>query len=153
TGDAWMGVFKSTDGGNTWTSGLLSGYPQDPSHAAPLWGYQAAADPMVRAGSNGLFYMSGIVFNRTDPTPSAVFVARFIDNNNKENGDPIAYVGTTVVASNGGASFIDKPGLAVDIPRGKATCTIQTPGPNNTTLVQTVPAGMAYVAYSLGTGD
>ena len=31
TGDAWLGVFKSTDGGGTWFSRLLPGYPQDKS--------------------------------------------------------------------------------------------------------------------------
>ena len=29
SGDAWLGVFKSLDGGQTWTSTLLPGYPQD----------------------------------------------------------------------------------------------------------------------------
>src|SRR4051794_9703654 len=28
TGDAWLGVFKSFDGGQTWKSTLLPGYPQ-----------------------------------------------------------------------------------------------------------------------------
>ncbi|NQW03820.1 MAG: hypothetical protein HQ485_07310 [Acidobacteria bacterium] len=31
TGDAWMGVFKSFDGGERWQSTLLPGYPQDTS--------------------------------------------------------------------------------------------------------------------------
>src|SRR6266481_6363124 len=30
-GDAWLGVFKSLDGGATWGSTLLPGYPQDQS--------------------------------------------------------------------------------------------------------------------------
>src|SRR5947209_17316480 len=29
TGDAWLGLFKSFDGGQTWTSTLIPGYPQD----------------------------------------------------------------------------------------------------------------------------
>src|SRR5437764_9676239 len=29
TGDAWMGVFTSIDGGQTWKSTLLPGFPQD----------------------------------------------------------------------------------------------------------------------------
>src|SRR5688572_8863516 len=28
-GDAWLGLFKSLDGGQRWTSNLLPGYPQD----------------------------------------------------------------------------------------------------------------------------
>jgi hypothetical protein len=31
TGEAWQGVFKSMDGGLTWRSTLLPGYPQDKS--------------------------------------------------------------------------------------------------------------------------
>src|SRR5690349_4866881 len=31
TGDAWLGLFKSRDGGQTWTSTLVPGYPQDTS--------------------------------------------------------------------------------------------------------------------------
>jgi uncharacterized repeat protein (TIGR01451 family) len=67
TGDAWLGLFKSLDGGQTWTSTLIPGYPQDDTLdglASPLKGYDAGADPVVRAGSNGLFYYAGIVFDR-----------------------------------------------------------------------------------------
>src|SRR6185436_343644 len=38
TGDAWLGVFKSFDGGVTWQSTLLPGFPQDTSvqgHQSP----------------------------------------------------------------------------------------------------------------------
>src|ERR1700741_3973410 len=92
TGDAWLGAFKTLDSGQTWFSLLVPGYPQDHSPdglASPLKGFDAAADPTVRAGTNGLFYYSGIVFNRAAQGASAVFVARYIDNNNQENGDPI----------------------------------------------------------------
>src|SRR3954470_691310 len=44
TGDAWLGLFKSTDGGQRWKSTLVPGFPQDASlPASPLKGYQAAA--------------------------------------------------------------------------------------------------------------
>ena len=61
-GDAWLGVFKSYDGGQTWKSTLLPGYPQDTSPAgllSPIKGFQAGADPTVRSGPNGMFYYSG----------------------------------------------------------------------------------------------
>src|SRR5712671_7001097 len=59
TGDAWLGVFESKDGGNTWFSTLLDGYPQLTNSTSPLKGFQAAADPVVRAANNGLFYYVG----------------------------------------------------------------------------------------------
>src|SRR5712692_5081791 len=61
TGDAWLGAFKTINSGQTWFSLLLPGYPQDNSPdglASPLKGFDAAADPTVRAGTNGLFYYS-----------------------------------------------------------------------------------------------
>ncbi len=164
-GDAWMGLFKSINGGATWKSALVPGYPQDTSPegmASPLKQYSAAADPVVRAGTNGQFFYSGIVFDRTTPTKSALFVTRLIDNNNKEAGDPIVYLGTSIVASNPGTEFIDKPWFAVDIPRaGAHTCTITTTQPNPTaadpnatiTVEQSFPGGAAYVVYSLIAGE
>ena len=174
TGDAWLGVFMSSDGGATWRSTLLPGYPQETGSASPIHGFDAGADPLVRAGPHGLFYYSGIVFDRTNPvlearrrpegrtvtagvadtSTSAVFVARYIDNNVKENGEPIAHLGTSVVASNTNPNvFLDKPWLSVDMPRlGAGTCKItQTLGEK--TVTQSIPAGNVYVAYSQFTGS
>ena len=171
TPDAWLGVFKSLDGGATWASTLLPGFPADSTRGAaaggpnsPIFGLQAAADPIVRAGTNGMFYYAGIGFNRTNNL-GKVFVARFIDNNNKENGDPanlqtpglftavsptdpIRYLGTTVVQSGTATQFLDKPWLAVDVPRGTATCKISYTNPDGTTGVQTIPASNIYLTFS-----
>ena len=75
TPDAWLGVFKSFDGGATYASTLLPGFPADTSaagKASPLFGLAAAADPIVRAGTNGMFYYGGIAFNRNSNVGKAI---------------------------------------------------------------------------------
>lgn len=149
TGDAWLGVFKSFDGGATWRSTLLPGYPQDTTAvglASPLHGFTTGADPLVRAGTNGLFYYSGIVFNR-GTNQGEVFVSRFLDLANKENGDAIQYLNAAVIDSGTSGQFLDKPWLAVDMPRGSATCTISTTQ-DGKSITQTIPAGNVYIGYS-----
>ena len=183
TGDAWLGLFKSVDGGQRWTSGLLPGYPQDDSaagKASPLskkynGGYQAGADAVVRAGTNGLLYLSGLAFDRGEGGKSGIFLSRFIDNNNREAGDPVAYLGTVMIAKSTPGRFLDKPWMAVDIPRADSpTCTItaantietsrrSTPGwgrggrqgrrrPVTPPGAQRIRAGAVYVAYTSFTG-
>ena len=164
TGDAWLGVFKSFDGGQRWQSTLLPGYLQDHSAlglASPIHGYGAAADPVVRAGTNGLMYYAGLVFDRPNaaapdvPGKSAIFVARYIDNNNKESGDTFAYLGTRALQTDPGGStgnFLDKPWMVVDIPRDNTRCTIVTPGEKGP-ITQSVPAGPVYVAYTVRSTD
>ena len=140
-GDAWQGVFKSYDGGQTWKSYLMPGYPQDTSadglgSAAQFREpdgrarYNAAADSVVRAGTDGMFYFAGIVFKRGS-SEGRVVLNRYIDLNDKEGGDavvgtdPIRWIDAKVI-DQGGAWFADKPWIAVDIPRaGALTCNIQ----------------------------
>jgi Big-like domain-containing protein/pentapeptide repeat protein len=159
-GDAWLGVFKTFDGGATWGSTLLPGYPQDTTPAgmaSPLHGFTTAADPVVRAGTNGLFYYSGIAFNR-GTNLGQIFLTRFMDLNNQEGGDasqsldPIRYINTVTVDTGTSGQFLDKPWIAVDIPRGTATCTLQVPQ-GGATVTQTVPAGNVYVVWSRFTGS
>jgi sugar lactone lactonase YvrE len=141
-GDAWLGVFTSYDGGESWVSTMLPGYPQDPN-ANPLKNYRTAADPVVRSGPNGLFYYSGIAFNR-DTNLGVVFVARFIDNNNKEGGNSIKYIDTKIIASGTATKFLDKPWIAVDQPRFPFT--------NITIAGQTFPRHNVYIGYSSFSG-
>jgi hypothetical protein len=164
-GDAWLGIYKSFDGGQTWQSTLLPGFPLDGSPeglASPIHGRQAAADPLVRAGSNGLFFLTGIAFDRGSSPLSKVFISRFIDLNNKENGDaanengaltnlaprdPVKYIDTRVIDAGSSTRFLDKPWVAVDIPRSHATCTINA-NEDGTTVTQKVAAGAIYVTYT-----
>ncbi len=137
-GDAWLGVFTSYDGGESWTSTMLPGYPQDPN-ANLLKSYHTAADPVVRCGPNGLFYYSGIAFNR-DTNLGVVFVARFIDNNNSESGNSIQYLDTKIIAVGTLKQFMDKPWIAVDQPRAPMTYI--------TVNGQSIPRHNVYIAYS-----
>jgi hypothetical protein len=130
TGDAWLGVFRSFDGGESWKSELLLGaHAYDPS---PLAGFDAAADPTVRAGIDGWFYYSGIAFDRVENGNSVVFIARF-----KDGASDIQYIDTKIIDSGTSGQFSDKPWNVVDIPR---------PG---------YPNGIIYVIYSMfmGAGD
>ncbi|MBM3791317.1 MAG: exo-alpha-sialidase, partial [Acidobacteria bacterium] len=167
TGDAWLGLFKSFDGGQSWQSTLLPGYPQDTSPAglsSPLRGFKAAADPTVRAGAHGMFFYSGIVFDRS-LNSSAVFVARFIDLNNREgvsfdvsnNRDPIKYLDVKVIESGTSGQFLDKTWLAVDIPRpGARTISLNVPdsdAPGGSVQQSGLACGNVYVAYANFTGE
>ncbi len=164
TGDAWLGLFKSFDGGLTWQSNLLPGCPYAVSQCvdsgALHGGYQAAADPVVRAGTNGMFYYAGLAFDRatsatTASSVSSIFIARYNDLNNNEQLDPIAYIDTHIVASGNSSQFLDKPAMAVDIPRwGADTCSFDASepgaGPNGGTLSvhQSFAGGNVYLAYT-----
>jgi len=155
-GDVWLGVFFSTDGGQTWKSTLMPGCPYpipqcDVNPPSPLKGFQAAADPTVRAGSNGMFYYSGIAFNRGNNALGNVFVSRFIDNNNKENGIPFSYLSAAVVDTGTAGQFLDKPWIIADVPRaGAGACSV---GGANGVPFQTFPAGNVYLVYSIFTGS
>ena len=82
---------------------------------------QAAADPVMRAGTNGLFYLSGIVFyvaihHKVNSSLRVIWTLTTILYN------PIQYIDTIQVTSRlpGSTIFIDKPWWAVDIPRSGA---------------------------------
>jgi hypothetical protein len=168
TGDAWLGLFKSRDGGLTWQSTLLPGCKYLVSDCQDSNGhgghvltgvYDAGSDPVVRAGTNGMFYYAGLAFDRNTGASasafSSIFVARYNDVNNNENSDPIRYIDTRVVANGNQSEFLDKPALAVDIPRaGASNCSFTTtqPGAKPTdpliSVTQNFPAGNVYVAYT-----
>lgn len=131
--DAWIGVFESFDGGESWITGLLPGFPQDGSSealASPIHTMDnTACDPRVVAGAEGLFYLCGITFNRGQQG-GGVFVSRYVDFNDRETvveeldevghrkfKGPIRYVDTKLIDRNTKRRFIDMPNIAVDVPR------------------------------------
>jgi hypothetical protein len=153
--DAWQGIFSSMDGGATWSSKLLPGYPQDTTTEIPpnpIHGLQAAADPTVRAGASGMFYYSGIAFDRGEHAAGSIFVSRLIDDNIATGTFAARYISTTVIDKGNSGQFIDKPWLAADLPApGGPSCVI--PGAGNNIPDQTIPAGNVYIAYAVFTGS
>ncbi len=158
--DAWGGLFKSLDGGQSWITMLLPGFPQDVSPeglASPIHGFDVVCDPCIRAGANGMFYYSGIAFMRSGGA-GVVFVSRFIDNNNLEMvkkhwinewqwiplKDPIQYIDTRIIGIGNPGQFLDMASIAVDVPRGDSGSQILDG--------QEIPNARVYCAYTMFTG-
>ena len=101
-----------------------------------IYGYGAGADAVVRAGTNGLIYYAGLAFDRSLPaTPTCPARARSSSRassttTTRKTATRSQYLGTRKLQTDpGGATgnFLDKPWMAVDIPRNNARCTIVTP--------------------------
>src|SRR5688500_9095977 len=179
TADAWLGIYWSRNGGQSWRSTLLPGWktanpqfkdstPEGSPASNPIAGFEAAADPTVRAGTHGLFYISGIAFNRAEESEGvattrsggegksgAQFVSVYIDDNNSSDPNaPPRYLRTSVVDNGTSGRFLDKPWVIADLPRGLASCTIPA-GPGGQPAAQTIQTGVVYVAYAtfLGSGN
>ena len=159
TGNAWIGLFWTRDGGRSWRSTLLPGFPQDTSEEglnSPINGWAAAADPTVRTGTNGTFYISGIAFNREDEGPfsagggsnSAAFVSVYIDDNNTQDAEiPPRHVRTVILAEGTPTTFVDKPWVIADVPRGNTFCRIPGVEPPPDVEPPPAPAGKATMCH------
>ncbi|HSO23541.1 MAG TPA: sialidase family protein, partial [Chondromyces sp.] len=120
--EAWVGGSRSYDGGLTWAGLFMPGAPFDNSPASlasPVWGLEAATDPVAVSGPCGYVYVVFVAFTRGGE--SRLAVARFQDLNNSEGGDTWEYQGTTVLETGNNATngyFLDKPHIALDVWRG-----------------------------------
>src|SRR5436309_3198538 len=111
----WHGYYRSVDGGQTWTSGLLPGFPGDASSqglASPLHRSNATSDPVLAFDRLGNVYYAGLVFNVSaagflgnGPIGNTVaFVAKYTN-------DGATYSSVKLIT---GPLFADKPWIAVD---------------------------------------
>ncbi|MBI5282132.1 MAG: pentapeptide repeat-containing protein [Candidatus Solibacter usitatus] len=156
-GDAWIFLFTSVDGGASWRSRAMSGCPLNVAQcnnplSSAIKGRQFAADPTVRPGPYGTFFLSFIAANRGTSTDGVVGVQRFFDRNNNVNigDDPIVEDVVNVLDTGTSGQFKDKPWVIADVGgrswNGASTCTL--PG-----FEKAAPAFNVYVSYSNFVGN
>ena len=107
SGTVWLAVYTSSNGGTSWTNGLI------PAIGA-LAGFQDASDPGVSFSQNGTLYYSGVAFNVDRRSGTAVDGTIFIS---KSTDDGSSFPLTTIVALGSNrisGIFNDKPYLGVD---------------------------------------
>jgi hypothetical protein len=105
---AWIGL-SFTDNGVDWYTGLLPGHPGDTSQPPPLFGFEAASDPVL-ATTHNQFFLGGIAF--TPSGQSAGFVSRFTDRNDTSTGQNIQFDWTRTLLTQEARFFVDKPSIA-----------------------------------------
>ncbi len=105
---AWAGVCTSFNGGTTWSSKLIPGFPGD-TVTTVLTGFDASADPALYFNSNGTLYYAGIAFNisGSSAVDGSVFVSASYDGGASFNQ-------TVLVARGSRRIFNDKEYIAVD---------------------------------------
>jgi len=139
-GPIWLGYYRSTDGGTSWTSSLVPGYPDDTSPFRALSEARTASsgDPVIAWDGHGRVFMGSE--SSDDPAGTAktfgdVWVARYVNPVEAAGGNPdgagvdtskdgLVYRGTTVVANGSSAPgllgvFHDKTAIAADHTGGR----------------------------------
>jgi hypothetical protein len=127
-GPIWLGYYRSLDGGSSWTSSLVPGYPDDTSPFAALSQARTASagDPVIAWDAHGRAFFGSE--SSGDPAGTAktfgdVFVARYRNPGGADAADTtkdgLQYYGTTVVNQGSSAPnllgvFNDKTAIEAD---------------------------------------
>jgi hypothetical protein len=132
-GPIWLGYYRSENGGSSWASSLVPGYPDDTSYPGVTQRPRTASagDPVIAWDKHGRAFFGSE--SSDDPAGSKktwgdVWVARF-ENPQGESGpstrDGLKWTGTTTVAQGSSApnllgKFNDKTAIEVD--RSSSNC-------------------------------
>jgi hypothetical protein len=107
----WLGYYRSTDGGKTWSNSFIPGFPGDRSpegQASPLHGFASMSDPVLAFDRNGNAFYTGLIIPKDEDTGQwGVVVARYTNHG-------AVYAGTSVVSLLPTGLFSDKPCMAID---------------------------------------
>ena len=144
--DAWLGLYRSIDGGVSFVNGLVPGFPTDTSPlglSQPWSGLAAASDAAIAADAAGHFHGAGLFFNRGGRGIIGYFR---LTNFNDESRLPIRFdaglskaIETTSATANG--RFADLPSMIWDAHEPKTGSKGQGGG-----------CGHIYLGYTLFTG-
>ena len=155
--EAWIGLAFSRDRGRTFYNALLPGYPQDPTtvgRSSPVYGDNAATDPILVTGQNGRVYLIALTFDRGGI--SRISSTRFTDRNNVEGGEPFYFDFTKQIDQGSMSSkgrFGDKPSAAAYA--GSSSAVFSTSGVSKKKKQIVVVPGCErlYTAYTVFEGN
>jgi hypothetical protein len=134
TGDTWMPIYLSFDGGATWFGSppfpngyntMVPGFPTDTSAAglaSPLLGLDGAGDPVIRFDRSGNLLVGGIAFNRNfDPGERPLDTVSFVARYQYTPGTPATASTTTSAGSPPhftyqGTSIVDRGAIGFAVP-------------------------------------
>ena len=146
TPDAWLGLYRSTDGGVSFVNGLVPGFPTDTTPlglSQPWFGMAAASDGAIASDAAGHFHGAGLFFDRGGRGMIGYFR---LTNYNDESKLPIRFdaglskaIEITSATANG--RFADLPSLIWDAHEPKTGSKGQGGG-----------CGHIYLGYTLFTG-
>jgi hypothetical protein len=123
-GPIWMGYYRSENGGDSFTSSLIPGYPDDTSPYASLSQARTASsgDPVIAWDAQGRAFFGSE--SSDDPAGSLktfgdVWVARYVNSGGGTINDGKRYKGTTIVNRGSSAPFLlgifnDKTAIEAD---------------------------------------
>src|SRR5256712_4571964 len=137
SGSSWAGYYRSTDGGDTWQSALVPGFPGDPSPeglAPPVHdaGWKIGSDPVITADREGRVYLAWVSSGPTTTEFAGWYVrTRYSNLGATYDFTSIVYAGhdtpSDKLGGPGNSRVVDKEWIAVDDTGGPCDGYLYTP--------------------------
>ncbi len=124
SGPIWLGYYRSENGGGSFVSSLVPGYPGDTSTLGALSGIRTASagDPVLAWDNQGRLFAGSESSDDPNGTKKGfgdVFVAHYVNSGGGTVNDGKRFAGSTIVAkgasaANLGGKFNDKTAIEAD---------------------------------------